>query len=127
MAAIPDKASPSTHGQQEWQVVYDVTPNYCDACQVMDEAAYSTLRRHAGPLQEPAVSVLQQSSRNLLQRKHVCSPKALASSGTMKARIADTNDKAASSSAEPHAATLSRTEGAGQDQNTPQSDDWEFI
>lgn len=127
MATVPNK--PVGLAQQEWQVVYDVTANDSSACTTIAEAQYSVLRRHAGPLREPAISLLQQAAaRKVLQRGCASSLKPRASGGDREAWAADTHVTAASSSAASHdAAILPASGGGGQDQAAPQPSDWEFI
>lgn len=126
MATVPNK--PAGSAQQEWQVVYNVTVSDTSDCTTVDESAYSTLRRHAGPLREPAISLLQQAARKVLQRGCVCSLKPHASGGDRDARAADTHGNAASSPAESHdaAAAVLPTSGGG-GQTALQPSDWELI
>ena len=79
---VPSRVSVSS--RQEWQIVFEsdkVHPGDGSGCRIIGEASYTTLRSHAGPLHEPAVSLLQQSARTLLQQGYVYSAKSTASDG----------------------------------------------
>ena len=91
---VPSRFSGCT--RQEWQVVLEhdrVPPGDGSSCRVIGEASYTTLCSHAGPLHKPAVSLLQQSARNLLQQGYVCSAKSSASNVDTRVagHFADTN------------------------------------
>ena len=122
---VPSRVSEST--RQEWQVVFEpgrVPPADGSGCRVIGEASYTTLRSHAGPLHEPAVSLLQQSARNLLQQGYVCSAKSPASNGDM--RVLGHFGTNAGSSTNP-GVTVPTANTDEQTKAAPQPSDWEFL
>ena len=129
---VPSRVSGST--RQEWQVVFEpdkVSSGGSDGsgCRVIGEASYTTLRRHAGPLHEPAVSLLQQSARNLLQQGYICSAKSTASDRHAETKVldwvADTNaGMSTKSDALVQQSTSNRDEQA---KAAPPPIDWEFL
>lgn len=119
---VPSRITRST--RQEWQVVVepDRAPSGVGSdCKIIGEASFATLRSHAGPLDEAAVSLLQQSARNLLQRGYICPVKTPTSKGETSAQ----GQLAADPSS--YAGVTHPTADEAQILAAPQSSDWELL
>lgn len=119
---VPSRVTTST--RQEWQVVVepDRAPSGVGSdCKIIGEDSFATLRSHAGPLHEPAVSLLQQSARNLLQRGYVCPVKTPTSKGETSAQ------SQLAPEANSYAGATHPTAGEAQILAAPQSSDWELL